>query len=287
MNKLTKWIHRFPYKHPNFGVENLMKYLVIANVAVYLLAQFSNYSAISFLAFDWQSILRGEVWRLVTFVVVPSTFSALSFALMMYFYYFVGNILERQWGTGRFTLYYLSGVVLTLLGAILTGVVTGEATMFGASYVYTSMFMAFAMLYPENQVLLFFILPIKMKYLAIAGTALFAWDMIQAALRFDILGIVVPVLALMNFIVFFWDEICAMIGRQQERTRHQHSAQTVQYKEAAKRQVQQQKQGYRHKCEICGRTDVDHPNLQFRYCSRCNGYHCYCEEHIFNHTHHV
>lgn len=289
MNKLTHWINRFPYNHPNFGIPGLMKYLVIGNVAVYLMAMFSSTSAVSFLAFSWYHILQGEIWRLVTFIFVPMTFSGFSFAIQMYMYYFIGNILEREWGTGRFTLYYVSGVVLTILGAVFSAVVSGgNATIWGTSSVYMTMFMAFAMLYPNNQVLLMFIIPIKMKYLAIAGGALIALEVVQGLFAMDIVAVVVPILVLMNFFVFFYEELGGLLGYQVKRAQYQNSSQTIHFKSAAKKHAQQQKQqGYRHKCEVCGRTDVDDPTLQFRYCSRCAGYHCYCQDHILNHTHHT
>ncbi|WP_409968553.1 rhomboid family intramembrane serine protease [Bengtsoniella intestinalis] len=289
MNKLTQFINRFPYNHPNFGISNLMKYVVLSNVLVFLLYTFSDYGAVSFLAFNWDAILSGEVWRLFTYVLMPSSYSALSFAITAYLYYFIGNILEREWGTGRFTLYFVSGVVLTTIGAVLSCIIAGDSITFsGTSYLYTSMFMAFAMLYPDNQVLLMFIIPIKMKYLAVAGAALFAWNMVSGLITGNWFYVIVPLFALLNFVAFFFEQISSAFGYYQKRSQHQHSAQTIHFKTAAKKQAQQQKkQGYRHKCEVCGRTDTDYPTLQFRYCSRCSGYHCYCEEHIANHDHHT
>ena len=95
-----------------------------------------------------------------------------------------------------------------------------------------------------------------------------------------------PVVALLNFFVFFWNTITAELAWRRNRTRHQTSHQTIQFKSAVRQQKKKEaERGYRHKCSVCGRTDTAHPDLEFRYCSRCAGYHCFCTDHIFNHEH--
>jgi len=287
LKKLNEAVDRFAYRHPRFGIPNLMKYIVAGNVVVYLLLRFSNWSAISFLEFTWSGLLRGELWRLITFIFVPNASSVLSLVLFLYFYYFIGNILEREWGTAKFTLYYISGVVLTLLTGIIASLVTGSSFgIAGANYVNLSMFFAFAALYPDMQVLLLFIIPIKMKWLALADAALFAVDVFSAIFHMNLLGALLPIIALLNFLVYFWTDITHLVARQRGYSAHRYSHQTIQFRSAARKQEKKaREQGYHHKCEVCGRTDADYPDLQFRYCSRCAGYHCFCEDHIFNHEH--
>ncbi|MEG1988167.1 MAG: hypothetical protein RR035_03205, partial [Oscillibacter sp.] len=119
-----------------------------------------------------------------------------------------------------------------------------------------------------------------------ADAALFAVDILGSAFRLDLLGALLPVVALLNFLVFFWSNISDEVRYRRGLAAHKNSHQTVQFKSAVKQQAKKaQEQGYRHKCDVCGRTDTDSPDLQFRYCSRCEGYHCFCEEHIFNHVH--
>ena len=290
MRKLNAAIDRFAYNHPNFGIPNLMKFIVMGNLLVYLLSVFSSASAVSFLAFDWASICRGELWRLVTFIFMPGYSSLLDIlwvALFLYFYYFIGSILEREWGTPKFTLYYLSGVVLTVLAGILASLISGHSVYIsGAGYINLSMFFAFAALYPDMQVLFMFFIPIKMKWLALVDAAFFVLNIVRSLAAGYTAGWLLPIIALLNFVVFFWTEITDLLGRSQAQARHRNSHQTIQFKAAARRQQQkEQAQGYRHKCAVCGRTDTEYPNLQFRYCSRCAGYHCFCEDHIFNHVH--
>ena len=284
MKKLYDGVQRFCAAHPRFGIPNLMRVIVIGNVAVYvlmLLTQANDANALSFLTFNLNALLHGEVWRLVTFVFVPAYSSPFALLISLYFYYWIGSTLERQWGTAKFNLYYISGTLLTVLGVVLASLITGNPylTAAGTGYVNLSMFFAFAFLFPDTTVLLFFILPVKMKWLAYLDGALFAFDIIRAIGLHDWAGVVLPVVALLNFAVFIWPEVHYLAAR----TKRQYSPKTVQYKQAVKQQ--ETEKGYHHKCAVCGRTDTDYPDLQFRYCSKCAGYHCFCQDHIFNHVH--
>lgn len=287
MKKLYDGVQRFCAAHPRFGIPNLMRVIVIGNVAVYvlmLLTQANDANALSFLTFNLNALLHGEVWRLVTFVFVPAYSSPFALLISLYFYYWIGSTLERQWGTAKFNLYYISGALLTVLGVVLASLITGNPylTAAGTGYVNLSMFFAFAFLFPDTTVLLFFILPVKMKWLAYLDGALFAFDIIKAIGAHNWAGVVLPIAALLNFAVFIWPEVHYL----KERAKYQNSRKTVQFRQAQQQQAKQaQQQGYRHKCAVCGRTDTDYPDLQFRYCSKCVGYHCFCQDHIFNHVH--
>ncbi len=287
MKKLYDGVQRFCAAHPRFGIPNLMRVIVIGNVAVYvlmLLTQANDANALSFLTFNLNALLHGEVWRLVTFVFVPAYSSPFALLISLYFYYWIGSTLERQWGTAKFNLYYISGALLTVLGVVLASLITGNPylTAAGTGYVNLSMFFAFAFLFPDTTVLLFFILPVRMKWLAYLDGALFAFDIIKAIGVHNWAGVVLPIVALLNFAVFIWPEVHYL----KERAKYQNSRKTVQFRQAQQQQAKQaQQQGYRHKCAVCGRTDTDYPDLQFRYCSKCVGYHCFCQDHIFNHVH--
>ena len=287
MKKLYDGVQRFCAAHPRFGIPNLMRVIVIGNVAVYvlmLLTQANDANALSFLTFNLNALLHGEVWRLVTFVFVPGYSSPFALLISLYFYYWIGSTLERQWGTAKFNLYYISGALLTVLGVVLASLITGNPylTAAGTGYVNLSMFFAFAFLFPDTTVLLFFILPVRMKWLAYLDGALFAFDIIKAIGAHNWAGVVLPIVALLNFAVFIWPEVHYL----KERAKYQNSRKTVQFRQAQQQQAKQaQQQGYRHKCAVCGRTDTDYPDLQFRYCSKCVGYHSFCQDHIFNHVH--
>lgn len=281
MKKLYQAVDRFCARNPRFGIPNLMRVVVIGTVIVYILQMFAGYEAISFLTFNLEGLKRFELWRLVTFIFVPNYSGAFGLLISLYFYYWIGSTLEQHWGTAKFNLYYLGGVVLTVLGVTICSLITGlhGATIAGTNYVNLSMFLAFAAMFPDVQVLLFFVIPVKMKWLAWLDIAVFVLDVVRSIAVGNVFGIVLPIVALLNFAVFIWPEV----KYQADRIQYRHSRQTVQFKKAVKQQ--QQQKGYHHKCCVCGKTDTDFPDMQFRYCSKCAGYHCYCQDHIFSHVH--
>lgn len=285
MGALSRWLSRFCYKHPGFSIPGLMKYIAAGNVLVWLLTLVSNGTFVRLVTFVPERIFRGEVWRLVTFVFVPMDFSPLYFVLSVMLFFFLGTQLEQAWGSTRFTVYYVSGVVLNILAGLLMGL-SPTLRSFGVVnmyYVNMSLLFAFATLYPDAQFLVFYIIPVKAKWLAWFDAALFAFDIFSRIGAGLYLLALIPVAAILNYLVFFWDDLMTALGRSRRKVQHQTSRQTINFK-AAQRQAQERK-GYLHKCAVCGVTDTEHPNMEFRYCSKCSGYHCYCAEHINAHIH--
>ena len=277
MRPVDSWLDRFAYKHPRLGIPRLMLYIVIGNLIVFLFDLFSNGTFSLMLAFSRYLILRGQVWRLITFVFVPAYSGyMLLFPLFLYFYYFIGSVLEREWGTTKFTLFYAMGVLFN----IAVGFLAGGTNM---HYVNLSMFFAFATLYPEMQFLVFFIIPVKVKWLAWLDAALFAVDILLMALEGEYFLMLLPVVAILNYFLFFYSPIKEMLGRNRRRAQHQRSQAAINFRAAQKKA--KETKGYLHKCTVCGRTDTDNPSLEFRYCSKCEGYHCYCMDHINDHVH--
>lgn len=276
-------IEKFCWEHPRFGVPRLMLYIVIGNVLVWLFGMMDQTGTLySLLYFDPAMFCKGQVWRIVTFMLVPEAGNAFVLLIAMYFYYFIGTSLEREWGTGKFTIYYFSGMLLTVLYSLVFYWLTKNRILVSASYVNLSMFLAFATLWPEQKVLLFYIIPVKMKWLAWVDAALFAFSVVQYIIIGRIGFALVPIVAMAGYLLFFGEWLFGFISPKRARQK----AKTIQFKQAAKKvQREQQAQGYTRKCAVCGRTDTDHPDLEFRYCSRCAGYHCFCAEHIGSHIH--
>ena len=288
MKKISASIDRFCARHPNFGIRNLMLFIVIGNIIVFLFSMMdkSGYF-LSYLLFNPQLILRGQVWRLLTFVFVPESTSLIMLAITLYFYYFIGNTLERQWGTAKFTLYYICGIVCTVVYGMIVGLL-GNVGYFamGSSYINLSMFFVFATFFPESRVLLFFFIPIKIKWLAYLNAAYFALGVISYLMVGNILLALVPIIAILNYFIFCGDMLLDSISSLRRRSNRRRNSNVVDFKKAAKQAYSEtQNKGYTRKCAVCGRTDTDYPNLEFRYCSRCEGYHCFCEDHIGNHIH--
>ena len=266
-------IEKFCRRYPDFGIPNLMRYIVIANVVFWLLGAV-NRPLMSYLLFSPALILRGQIWRLISFIFIPPSTGLLAF-IAFYFYYWIGTTLENQWGTGQFTIYFFTGVILTILYGFGIYFITGKSVLLSSTYIYLSMFFSFAALFPDMQVLFLFIIPVKMKYLALVDAAFFLFSVITTPFPENLL----PVVAILNFLIFCGGDLKRMLP-------HKPSANTINFKrESARIRREQQDKLYTHKCAVCGRTDADYPELEFRYCSRCAGYHCFCIDHINNHIH--
>ena len=286
MKDPMRLVARFAYKHPRFGIPHLMRYLVGGCVLSWILCNLlGNLPLLTYLTFDAWAILHGQVWRLVTFLFVSYEFNPLLALLFFYFYYWMGMLLEQYWGTVQFNLFMLLGWFFSVLFGFLMYFITG-ARMTGMTgyYLYLSLFFAVATLFPDMQVQLFMIIPVKMKWLALVDLGLFAYRVVRDASQFPLN--LLPLVALLNYLVFFGVELWNRRPRKPSDTVvnfRRESARIEREKERARRE--QKGQLYHHKCAVCGRTDATNPELEFRYCSRCAGYHCFCEEHINNHIH--
>lgn len=266
-------IEEFCRKHPGFGIPNLMRYIVIANAVFWVMGAI-NPVLMNYMLFNPALILRGQIWRLISFVFIPPSTGVLAF-IAFYFYYWIGSTLEQQWGTGQFTIYFFTGVILTILYGFLIYFITGRSVSLSSTYIFLSMFFSFAALFPDMQVLFMFIIPVKMKYLALVDAGFFLLSVITTPFPENLL----PVVAVLNFLIFCGGELKNLLPRRQSRS-------TINFKrESARIRREESRKLYTHKCAVCGRTDADYPNLEFRYCSRCAGYHCFCADHINNHIH--
>ena len=265
-----KLMDKLERKIGKYAIRNLMLYIILGNIAVYLLCMF-NTSLVFYLYLDPHAVLSGQVWRLITFLFIPPSVSYTQLfmvAISLYFYYFIGRMLENQWGAFRFNVYYFIGVICTI-AVSLTFKVTGST-----SYLNESLFLAFATLFPEMQVLLFFFIPIKVKWMGIIAAALMIVQFITGDW-----GTKLMILAsFLNYILFFgpilWDKI--KYGRRKE----QYFKKVNYRKEGGKGKIIQDVAF--HRCCICGKTEKDDPNMQFRYCSQCDGSREYCMDHLYD-----
>ena len=291
MKDPMRLVERFAYKHPHFGIPHLIRYLVGGNVLVWILCVLlRNTTLLNYLVFSFDGICRGQIWRLVTFLFIPVVGNPFLALLSFYFYYWMGNLLEQYWGTVQFNLYILIGWFFTALFGVLMGVfgrgIYSYTTALAMSghYIYLSMFFAVATLFPNMEVLLFMILPVKMKWLALVDVGLFVYDMVNGSFLFPVN--MLPAVAMLNYLVFFAVELWNRRPRKPSDTVVNFRRETARIRREEERTRREQKdQLYHHKCSVCGRTDASNPELEFRYCSRCAGYHCFCQEHINNHIH--
>ena len=294
MTRLKSKINRFFYRNQNKGVRNLMLYIAIGNAAVYLLYMLNRSDPLFYnmLVFDPAAILRGQVWRLISYPLCFLVEQGLLWGVIgLFFYYWCGSILEQYWGTLRFNCFYLSGLLLTDLVALLLGEYADSY------YVNLSLFLAVATLMPDQMIRLYFVIPVKMKWLAwldlgltlfavISGIVAMIRGLGQGVLYLGWLLALVPVV---NYLLFFGkqaaDILPDFLRYHPTRKSWQRSVKQKTVFDHVSSSAGRRADAARFRCTVCGRTELSNPGLEFRYCSKCSGYRCYCEDHIHDHTH--
>ena len=284
------WMDKLERKLGRYAVPNLSRYFVGAIVLGYVLSMLSP-GFTDWVSYDVSAILHGQIWRLFTWIFMPTTsldFFGLLFLLCVLMW---GSSLESMLGTFRMNVFLWGGVILSDVGGILIYVITKLTLGTGASiylstyYILMSMLLALAICMPEGEVRLYFVLPIKMKWMAILYAVITGYELITGLTAGNFGRVAVILGSLVNFGIFYLStrDFYHVSPRQVKRraTFRKQTAETNNPFAAA----QGSRQGYRHKCCICGRTDVTNPELTFRYCSKCKGNREYCEDHLFTHTH--
>ncbi len=275
-------------KYGKYAIPNLTMILICGFILGYLIEIFMP-DGLQLLAMNPEKILHGQIYRLVTWVVIPPSSASILVIITLFFYFSIGRTLEDSWGDFRYTVYILSGIIFTDIGMMGTYVVMrlmGQADeiaalyqmgMYGAStyYLCMSLFLAYAFMFPDRQVLLYFIIPIKVKWLGYLDIAYLLVMVLQYGSMHYYTGMVTVIMSVLNFILFYF------ITKGKTRMTPAQRKRKKKYKQ----QVRQSQILTRHKCAICGQTELDNPNLEFRYCSRCKGNYEYCQNHLFTHEH--
>lgn len=310
MKDLRRKFNRFCFKNRDKGIPNLMMYIAIGNAIVLVMSMVNGGSILyELLCFDKDKILQGQVWRLFTYVFTQSGGSYLEL-IFLYFFYMLGRHVEYSMGTFKFNLYYLSGVVLMDVFAMIFCPTVPENGMTQAqydylinvlptywqmaSYLHLSLILTFATTHPDSQFMLFFIIPVKAWVIALIYLLLEFISIFN--LSYPVMYFphnLFPLVALGNYFLFMGGDIKNLIPQSLR----------IKFRRSSRKKSQQPKvipfpgtgahqaatgtakSPYNHRCTVCGVTDVEAPDLEFRYCSRCKGYHCYCEKHISDHTH--
>lgn len=202
------WLYRLERRFGRFAIQNLMFIIVIGQFAVFvtdLIMPDLQLSGLLYLNRDL--VLQGQVWRLITFIFLPPSSSVLWIVLSLYFYYMIGGALENEWGAFKFNVYYLIGMIGIIIGAFITG--------YGANaYLNLSMFFAFAILWPNFEVMLFWVIPVKIKYLAVLDGVIFVISIVSA-LAARSWGTFASIIAsLLNLLLFFGGDVIRSIKRE-------------------------------------------------------------------------
>lgn len=294
--------NKFERRFGKYAISNLTLYLIICYGAGYLI-QAINSEFLNFLVLDPFLILKGQIWRIFTWIIVPPGSSNIFFTLItLLFYYSIGSQLERTWGTYRYNIYIFSGLFFTVLGSFLlcgycalvgyiplsdyygysvTGyymLANGSSIYFGmfsTYYINMSLFLAVAATFPDMQVLYMMIIPVKMKWMGVIYVVIILLDCIQGGpATWFVVGA-----SLMNFVVFFFT------SRKRIRLSPEQRKRRMEYRRQTRQEATRTSAITKHKCAICGRTEQDGEDLEFRFCSKCEGNYEYCQYHLFTHQH--
>ncbi len=289
MKNLRHEFDRFCFRNRNKGIPNLMLYIVLGSAIVYVMSMVDDSNTLyRVLCFDRALILQGQIWRLFTYAFTYSGGNILITAIGLLCYFTLGRAMENAWGTFRFNLFYITGILLMDIYAMVFG---GWADIY---YLNLSLFLGYATMYPDTRFLLFYIIPVKAWILGLLDLVLTFVDVVHLTAAGFFPYSLFPLVAIGNYLLFFGKDVKHLIpmswrvnaGRLFKKKPGKKTG-TVPFPTAGSYQATAAKPSapYTHRCTVCGRTDVSNPELEFRYCSRCQGYYCYCEEHISNHTH--
>ena len=257
-----KILNHLQRRFGRFAVPHVTEGLIACQALTYFFFQ-TQPEFLARIALVPRCVLAGEAWRLVTFLCVPPPIHVVWALFFWYMFYLMGTALENTWGTFRYNVFLLVGWLATVAVSFLQ---PDAAASIG--FLQGSVFLAFAYLYPDFQLLLFFILPVKVKWLALLQGLWYLYQIIVG----DVMTELLVLASVCNFLLFFWHDILLRMKAGQRRM--------VQHVEK-NRLVSTP----RHACTVCGATNLSDPNLSFRYCSKCTGAPCYCAEHIHTHQH--
>lgn len=296
------WLNKLERKYGRYAIPNITRYFIFLALIGYIISLFDSVMAerigvslSGMMSFNMYAVMHGQIWRLVSWVFCqPGGMSILSLIFLLCLLS-MGNALENIIGTFRMNVYMFGGVILTLVGGILVYFIgypffskydayimnVGVGMPYLSTYyILISIFMALAICIPDGTVNLYFIFPIKMKWMLIVYFVDLAY---QLYVYFSGGGLFLGfgmgcqiIFALINLGLFFLFARPHMTRRHRKRRREFQA------------QFREPRPGSgitKHKCAICGRTELDDPNLQFRYCSKCAGNYEYCQDHLFTHEH--
>ena len=289
------WISKLEKKFGRYAIPNLMRYIIALYAAGFVLMASGSGVYENWLSLNAQAILHGQIWRIFTFILQPPSGNMLMLLISLLFYYMIGSNLEARWGTFMFNLYFLIGVLLHVAAALLVYLLFGVNISMGTAYLNLSLFFAFAAEYPDMQVLLFWIIPVKVKWIAMIEGAYFGIVIVAGLLSpvmpvrmiLTLAGFGIPaslvsaisaLVSMGNFLLFFFSM------RNMRHLSPKQVKRKIVYQSRVKRAMPKPGAA-RHKCAICGKTEADGEDLEFRFCSNCDGMYEYCQEHLYTHKH--
>lgn len=331
------WFQKLERKYSKYAIQNLMMYIIVLYAVGFVFEVFAPGVYSTYLSLDFAYIFKGQIWRLVTFIIQPPSTSIIFVFFSLYFYYLIGTVLENIWGSFKFNVYFFSGVILNIIAALIIYLIFGISFNMSTHYINLALFMAFAMEQPDMEVLLFFVIPIKIKWMALLDGIVFAiiilggfivptiavsgvnfgWTMWKGLYNAGLLSesgmgcyanAIAALVSMINFIIFItvskrrpfktstqknYNKAMHTAGKAQKNNGSRQSFNETFYNANSEKTTWQgANKPYRpangtpkHKCAVCGRTELDDENLVFRFCSKCAGNYEYCNDHLYTHIH--
>lgn len=288
---MNNFIRNLERKIGRFAIRNLTMYMIVLYITGYFMQMLAGNVLEAYFSLDIYQITRGQVWRLVSWLFMPPARLGIFTIFMLLLYYMLGTSLERVWGSFRYNLFIFSGIIFTIIGAVIVYImmiaktqnIAGASTYlavlsstassyYSTYYINTSIFLAYASIFPNEKLYFYFLIPIKIKWLAALELA----SMLVYFIRGNLMTRITLIAALLNVALY----IVANIESKRSGGDRPKRKKSDYIKIVNSTAVE-----YRHKCAICGRTDVTNPELEFRYCSKCSGAREYCSDHLFTHEH--
>ncbi len=281
-------------KYGRYAINNLTIYIIGLYIVGYILKLApAGVNITSYLTLNPYLILKGQVWRLVSWVLIPPGAASIWLIITLYFYYFIGTTMERTIGAFRYNVFIFGGIIFMLLSAfatygvyyaiaggnevLLASMMAAFSSEFSTYYIQEMVFLSFALSYADLQLLLMFIIPVKGKYLGIFYAALLGFN----AVYYGIIGHYYHIL----FVILFQFANLFLFYLQTGRLSHLKPKEVKRRHDFQRNAKMMPKGVTRHKCAVCGRTESSNPELEFRFCSKCNGNYEYCQDHLFTHQH--
>ncbi len=293
---MNNFIRSLEQKIGRFAVKNLTVYMIVLYITGYFLQLLAGNVLDAYFSLDIYQITRGQIWRVVSWLFMPPERLGIFTIFMLLLYYMLGTSLERVWGSFRYNLFIFSGIIFTIIGAVIVyiimavmvsrvGSISSDVALsafsrnaglyYSTYYINTSIFLAYASIFPNEKLYFYFLIPIKIKWLAALELA----TMLVYFIRGNLITRITLIAALLNVALYIVANIEA------KKSGGVNVNKVKRKKSDYIKIVNSTAVEYKHKCAVCGRTDVSNPELEFRYCSKCNGVYEYCNDHLFTHEH--
>ncbi len=264
-----------------YAIPHIMRYFIIAKAAVYLIGLVVP-QVYGLLYLTPELITeKHQFWRLISFLILPeyeSFYDILWMVIYIYFYYFISEMLESNWGAFRFNVFLLIGYLFAVIGCFLFKTAASDYILL------ETIFLAFATLFPDIRFYVFFIIPVRSMWLGIISGIMIVLEIGLALSAHDWSYALYLLLCMGNYILFFAPRLFELIRSGNRKTQYQTKIrEAMPYRSPSGGKVLGDTPF--HRCCVCGITDLDDPSMTFRYCSSCAGNYEYCSNHLHNHEH--